>query len=318
MRLVAALVSALLLPLAGCITETPGATSGGGDASGPDTGAATVAPPATMTASETHQDTVGRCEDEGGVTSLPFCAERQLTVVGVLTLDALPVDLVAGNGGIVVQAGADDAWALLAVIRVRGATEDDAKKNLDTQFAWSHTDGSAHFLKAGPVTPAGQLPIDLPAATSTADASYVLTLPRDVLVSLKGRWTNGGAVVAGVTTDAIDLSGTNGGIEIAASVVDVVAETTNGGIAAQVVPTATGAFDLKATNGGISVMVPEDARHGYDVKATAQNGGVEITLRDGDVSGDESSKTFTTRDFTSRAVKTTLTADVTNGGVHVG
>lgn len=315
MRAFALLVATLAL--AGCIgPSTPGAR----DAPDPSGSASDAgeAPPATMTAEETRQDTAGRCEeDDGGVSALPFCAERHLTVTGILTLDSLAIDLVAGNGGIVVQGVPGASWSLDAVVRVRGATEEEARKNLDTQFAWSHTDGASHFLKAGPVGPAGTLPLDLPAPTSTADASYVLRVPADVVYAVKGRWTNGGAEVHGVATTLVDLAGTNGGIALSASVVDVRAEATNGGVTATIEPTASGTVTAKATNGGVAIDVPETSRHGYDVAGSAENGGVEITLRDGQVTGDESSRKFVTDGFASRAVQTKVSASVTNGGVTV-
>lgn len=271
-----------------------------------------------MTADVQQKDTAIDCAS--GTLPLPTsaCYQREVTVTGRIGLDTLPVTLTANNGGIVLKASEDDAWSFHALVKVRGSSPDDAKKGLDTMWSWSHTDGTKHYLLAGPNASVTSSPLPL-VGPEVMSIRYEVTLPAWLVATIKAHTTNGGITVSGLESDSLDLKTTNGGVAIDGPVKSADVSTTNGGIAAQLDPTSIGKVSLRTTNGGVAVTVPEDAAHGYSVDAKTTNGRVAIGLHDGNAdSKDKTQATFTSRDYDARAIQTELTISTTNGGVTVG
>lgn len=301
----------LLAPLAGCI-DVPQDRDGA-------SWAADVEPPAQriqgMTAEESHEDEVGRCE--GGnvqVPPAPYCATRVLTVTGRVGVERLPVELLSTNGGVTLTASQGDAWSFVATVKVRALTEEDARRGLDTAWSWSHEDGEGgHRLRAAPEPGVPLL------GPSLVGAQYQVALPAWILLDLRAETTNGGVDLQWGEAGRVEVRTTNGAVALHGRAADVSASTTNGGIGALLRATKTGAWSFATTNGGILVEAPEEARQGYDVDAQTTNGRIDIRFEDGEHRAeDRRHHAFRTRGFEARAVQTTLTAQTTNGGIQIG
>lgn len=310
----------VLLPLAllgaGCIAPLE---------TDPETETAAIAPPLEridgMTAEENITDKAVPCDGgDPGLLPLPSsCAERELLVVGRIGVEQLPVELIANNGAIQIVTTSDDSWSFHAVVKVRVTGSDDAKSAIDDAWTWTHEEDGKHVLKAAPTAREGvQLPALPGAARAQVVASrYEVALPAWVVLDLVAETTNGGVKAEGVTADSIRAVTTNGGIALAARAASVAAETTNGGIDVALTPTASGDVSLRTTNGGISLLVPEGSRYGYDVRADTTNGRIEIELSDGDTSAEQGHATFRSDDYDARPVKTVVALETTNGRIVV-
>lgn len=276
---------------------------------------------ADMTAKETRADKVDVCKE--GITLVGgaggFCAERRIDVEGTLRdISGLEVSLSTFNGAIEVFDDQADQWGLSAVLRARGTTEDEAKRNLEKiVFSYEHTRDGEHFLSAEASTTERQ--------SSGLSASFYVTLPRTLVLRLAADTTNGGITVKGMRTDGLSAHTTNGGIEVEADVTQVDLDTTNGGIAAILTPTSSGRISLDTTNGGIELALPEDATRGYDLAADTTNGKVAVNLQDGTTTRDQSNPyydsnneaRFVTNDYAGRRIQSQVMLDTTNGGITV-
>jgi prepilin-type processing-associated H-X9-DG protein len=305
----------LLAPLAGCI-DVPRPDDRDDAASW----AAAAEPPAEriqgMTADETHEDSVGRCEGNGiSVPPRAYCAQRVLTATGRIGVDRLPVELFGGNGAITLTTGAGDAWSLTATVKTRGLTEDEARRALDEDWSWSHEDGQGgHRLRAAPT---GAVPLLV--GSRVEGTVYVVSLPAWVVLDLKAETTNGAIVLDWGDAERVDVSTTNGAVVLHGRAADAHASTTNGGIEADLRATASGAWSLSTTNGGIRLGAPEDARRGYDLDATTTNGRINILLLDGHVDAQSRTRqTFRTEGYDARAIQTTVKLETTTGGIVAG
>ena len=307
---------ALLLPLAGCI-EVPRDDALGASFTPP-------APPSEriqgMTAEETREDAVARC-DRNNVQVPPaaYCATRTLTVKGRIGVDQLPVTLEGRNGAVVLQDnGGGDAWSLVAIVKVRALTEEDAREALDAAWSWSHEDGSGHHLKAGP-TP-GALLLGAPAVASPAlvGAQYLVTLPGWVRLDLDARTDNGAIALDWGEAGSVRAQTTNGAIALHGIADDVTARTSNGAIQADLLPRRGGAWTLDTSNGAIHLDAAESPARGYDLDARTTNGRIEILLHDGHLQKEGRDRaTFKTSGFEQRDVKTTVSLGTSNGAIVV-
>lgn len=274
-----------------------------------------------MTAQATQVDKDVGCSSGGSVPP-QFCAERNLTVTGRIGVAALPVSLVATNGGVVVRAGEGDAWSFHAVVRVAAPTQELATQGLDTAWTWRHEKAGHHELFAGPTsqdTPRGPLPVAVPVGAHVVAARYDLVLPAWVVLDTLGvQDDNGGITVAGFHAGKVDLANTNGGMTFTGSASDLAMSTTNGGLQVNLAPTSTGKVAVKSTNGGIAVHLRLGSDNAADVDGKSTNGGVSLNLRGGSVSANERThKHFRSDGFEGAPIQTTLTAETTNGGIVI-
>lgn len=284
-------------------------------------GARTANSGGSMTAKETHEEKVALCTSGLGLPSgAQFCAERTLRVEGdVSGISRMDVDLETFNGDVDLSDHAEGGWSLVAVLRARGASEAEAKANLDKiAFAWGHQEGDTHFLAAkaqSPREPAGG-----------HSASLAAELPRSILLVASLGTSNGDVRVADVATDGLAAHTSNGNVEIDASVTQADLRTSNGKVDARLDPTGSGRIGASTSNGAITLELPEDARHGYDLDARTSNGKVAINLRDGETKRDAPSNPyydpqndarFTTRGYASRGVQSIVHLVTSNGAITV-
>lgn len=308
----------LLAPLAGCIE--PPQDDQGMDRASTDLPSADLRPPADrvegMTASEAKDDKVGPCTS-GGVDIPPgaVCAQRVLTVTGRIGVTGIPVDLDGANGPIeVVGRGSGDAWSFTATIKVRGLTQEDARRALDEAWSWSHEDGAGgHHVKAGRTGDAALV------GSRVTGTSYALVLPEWVtLTDVRLDTSNGPVTFTGLQADRLEADTSNGPIKVAARVRDAVLDTSNGPITATLLPTASGEWEIDTSNGPIKLLVREHPGAGYDLDASTSNGPIDIRLTQGKVKEEgRGHKSFRTDGFEARAIQTTVKLDTSNGPVTV-
>lgn len=306
---------ALALTLAGCIAPLEQPPE--------DETRASAAPPGEridgMTAEETKTDKMVPCSGENGTLPLPVaCAERDLLVEGRIGVDELPVKLWSTNGAITLIATDDDSWSLHAVYRVQALTEEDAKKGLDTAWAWTHEDGDGHALVAGPRGDIGEVGLPMPLVTTQVVASkYEVELPSWVVLDLVASTSNGAITALGLQASAVDASTSNGAIELHVAAASVTASTSNGAIDLILQPTESGDVMLSSSNGAITLLVPEGRAHGYAVDASTSNGKIKILLEDGALEDGKDHATFKTDGFDGRQVQTTVNVQTSNGAITV-
>lgn len=128
-------------------------------------------------------------------------------------------------------------------------------------------------------------------------------------------------VPASASLDRLEATVANGGVSVSRlSIPALRAEASNGGVSLEMeAPWRSGSWTAHADNGGVSVEVATGDRSGYDVTATAGNGGVTVLLDDAQPVGVQSYKSahWRTSGFSAREVQTTLEASAGNGGVTV-
>lgn len=303
----------LLAPLAGCL-EPPT-----GDDPGADVPTANYEAPADrydgMSADETHEDTVSRCDQDGiQVPPATWCGTRVVTVTGRIGLDQLPVDLLSVNGAITVSHAVGDAWSLVATLKTRGLTEDQARQALDDTWSWSHEDADGrHHLNAAPTLGA---PL---AEGRLSSVHYAVTLPAWLhLPDARLETTNGAISLAHYKMDKLAARTTNGAITASAWIGDADIKTTNGAITANLVATRSGAWSLDTTNGAITLIASEHTTRGFDLDARTTNGRITIDLSQGKIVEDEKShKRFVTDNYDARAIQIVGKIKTTNGAISV-
>lgn len=303
------------LSLAGCI-EMPGSENDGAS------GDPNPTPGGSMTATEDIQESAGPCVGSGGAH--PFCATRVVTITGTLSgLASLEADLATFNGALIVKAGSAGSWGVVATLKGRGTTPDDARAALESiTFTWGHESPSGHFLQAQ-AEAEGRGKDEWSRA-----ADLEVTLPPEVAYRLVASNINGEATIRGLKTEGLSVSNTNGRIEVDATVMQVDLSTVNGAVDAKLTPTASGRIKASTVNGQVNLRLPEDAQHGYDLRGTTTNGEVEIRLQDGDVGpcpkGSQyytppcNDRTFKTRNFDGRAIRSQVAMSSVNGQVEAG
>lgn len=306
-----ALLLTLGLLAAGCIAPPDGQSPGGARA--PNAGG-------SMTAKETREDAVALCTDGLALGVGRFCATRTVRVEGDLSgLGHMEVDLATFNGNVDLADHEEGGWSLVATLRARGATEADAKANLEKiRFTWSHESGGTHFVAAKAESPRE--------TDGGYAASLAAALPRSVVLVVTAATSNGNVAVKNVATDGLSAQTSNGAVEVDATVTQVDLRTSNGRIGGKLVPTGSGRVSAATSNGAIELAFPEDARHGYDLDAQTSNGKVTVNLRDGETTrkgpsnpyyDPQNDARFTTHGYASRAIQSSVTLTTSNGAITV-
>lgn len=276
-----------------------------------------------MTAKESREDKADVCPGlNGDLTKGPqFCAERVIRVDGTISgLSRLPLDIATFNGDLEILPSSGNAFSLVATLKARGATAEDAKANLDEiVFAWSHVDGGSHFIQALAEKKSDD------SGNKGLAAELKLSVPASLTYVVVATTSNGDVAVHEVKTDALAAHTSNGDITLGADATQVEAVTSNGDIEATLRSTSSGRFGFSTSNGDVTVNVPEDTTRGYDVEGTTSNGKVEISLTDGKKgdcpTGSQyytppcNHRTFTTNGYSSRAIQTRITATSSNGEI---
>jgi hypothetical protein len=301
----------LIIALAGCI-QPPGDLDDVADRA-PDarTGG-------TMTGEETRRDDSTLCTEGIDLsTDQRFCATRVITVTGTLSgFSSLDVGLETFNGDVQVLEGPAGKWGFVATLEGRGASAEAATAQVDSiDFTWSHEGDGGHFVT---------VVAEHEGEARNLEAAIVLTMPRDLVMTVVAATSNGNVELAG-KTDKLALTTSNGDV-IARSVATQTSLTTsNGKIDAELTPAGDARWVLTTSNGDVLLKVPEGGSYGYAITGTTSNGEVDYTLKDGEKGPcPEASeyytppcnhRTFETRGYRSREHQVQATLTTSNGGV---
>lgn len=311
------------------------------EAEGSPSEAQALSTPVSQTQDEEGRMTVNHSESthEGvASTAPPFYASRAVELWGELTLADLPATLANVNGDVKVATSGEDAWSLVANLTGYGATPEDARQARDRMsLEWDVGEPGDHHLVAEVEHEDGEE--GLRTSTSRQEARLMLLVPEDVSLGLSVSSTNGDVTVKDLQAASMEISSTNGALELDATAKDVHAETTNapihaeledtrsvtlgstnGRIAASLAPAESGSIEASTTNADVDLHVPETDHHGYHATASTTNGEATIDLADGDSqrSDDGSQASFQTDGLEQRAIQTTIQASSTNGDLYVG
>lgn len=176
------------------------------------------------------------------------------------------------NGGIEVESWDRDEVRVVAVKKARASSRSRAEEVLERTRVEVDASRDRVAVKTELPQSSGGLLSWVFGNSTSAQVSYRVTVPSraDVEVST----TNGKVEVRGVAGH-VEASSTNGGLTIADIRGSVDASTTNGGVSVELTEVTPGrSMSFSSTNGGIRVTVPRDARISIDAHTT--NGGINV------------------------------------------
>jgi DUF4097 and DUF4098 domain-containing protein YvlB len=197
-----------------------------------------------------------QCREQESARRAVHCEVREarLPATGQLSVDAEP------NGGIVVQGWDGDEVRVVARVQTHAPDREEAR---------------ALASEVRVQTEPGRIRTDGPRVRGSRgwSVSYHVVVPRRTDLDLSS--TNGGLEVTDVA-GRLKLDTTNGGISLRRVAGDVRGETVNGGLRVDLAGDRwEGAgLELETTNGGITLTVPEN--YSARLETRTVNGGTEI------------------------------------------
>ena len=168
------------------------------------------------------------------------------------------------NGKIRVEPSTGSTVEVVATKKARGATPEQAKASLErASIIETVSSGSVKIetriaKTSGIVFNGGNLQVE-----------YAVKVPAGAEVNLTT--TNGGIEVYGLK-GRVTAETTNGGVETRGLTGQLQASTTNGGLDIDMAAIPEGGVKLECTNGGIKVRLPRDAK--ATISASITNGGI--------------------------------------------
>lgn len=231
------------------------------------------------------------------------------------------------NGGVTFEAWDRNEVHIVAEKQVRAGSDDQARKlmseiKIDVVPGPSGLRVETRMPKRGE---GGFLADLFNGGNVSMSVSYKVQVPRQVALDVtnsngglevtgtqgntKLETSNGALTVHGVSGD-MTLKTSNGHISVAGSQGTVKAETSNGGIDAELTRYAGHELSFETSNGAVSVRLPRDAR--FTVDAETSNGGVKSDFPvDGGKPGKHSLKGAVNGGGPTLYIRTS------NGGVHI-
>jgi hypothetical protein len=260
-----------------------------------------------------------------------YRAQDTRTFEGPLTADRVVLDVDIFNGGIEVSTWDRDEYRISALIKAKGGTDAEAEEYLD-MFEFDLDEG----LVGGKVWLVLRHNIQ-PSLRSRYSVMVEAYLPEDATVDLDLDSSNGGIDLVEIAGGVIDIRTSNGDIDFddvtAGSVnaytsngrvdgsleaPDVQIVTSNAHIGLDTPCTVTGNYVLRTSNAGVHVSVSGSTGVGYDVDLSTSNGDVHVDLSDlGYTRNLKASKAARTRGFEEKAVRITISATTSNGGIVI-
>ncbi len=260
-----------------------------------------------------------------------YRAQDTVTFTGSLTADSVLLDVNSFNGPIQVSTWARDEYSISALIKAKGTTDAEAEEHLD-RFEFDLDESSILGKKRLVLrhNVAGTM-------TSRYSVQIEVWLPADATIDLDLDSSNGGIDLAEIAGGVIDIRTSNGGIDfddVAAGSVnaytsngrvngsleapDVYIVTSNAHIGLDTPCTVTGNYVLRTSNSGVHVSVSGSTGVGYEVDLSTSNGDVHVDLPDLDYTRNlKATKAARTRGFEEKAVRITISATTSNGGIVI-
>ena len=167
------------------------------------------------------------------------------------------------NGAIEVEAGAGNTVEVVAKKSARGATPEDAKRNLEKLEIVEQSDASSVKVetKMGGNFFGGH-----------GSITYIVRVPAGRRLHFST--VNGGVELSSVSGE-ITAEATNGGVRAHNVSGSITATTTNGGVEVDVAQLGEQGARLECTNGGVGIRLPADAR--ASISASVSNGGIDTS-----------------------------------------
>lgn len=303
-----------------------------------------------MTGRERSQVASGLCPGATPVgTAQPYCASKTHWIDGAIDAAALPVDLATFSGNVLVRGDVARVWNLTVVLSARGDSDALARANLgNIQFAWSHEEAQGHYLRA-------KASLSTREQRHHERASLTLSMPASVLLALTASSASGDVTANAIRSDQTRLTSASGNvaatdvvatwarlvsssgsvrterlqsqdatIESASGNVDAHGElgdariqSASGTVRANLRPSGNASWTLSSSSGSVSLSTKEEARFGYSATASTASGRATITLRDGETTGSNQQKRFESKDYSSRAVRVTVSVNSASGNVDI-
>jgi hypothetical protein len=154
-----------------------------------------------------------------------------------------------------------------------------------------------------------------------ATMSFRIALPADVALSPTLTTDTGSLGVEGVRLAGIRAHTDTGSIRLEPSSAagDLDAHTDTGGITARFAVLDSAVLQFGTDTGSIRLDVPDDARHGYRLKASTDTGSIAFDLADlRDDASSRGHRSATTSGYDARAVRVTADLSTDTGGIRVG
>ena len=269
---------------------------------------------------------------EGVSGSGSYRVSETRVLEGPMAADRVLVDVDIFNGGVEVSTWDRDEYQFTALIRAKGASDEDAQGNLE-----------ALVLDLDEATVLGKRKLTLrhnisPMRTTYYSISLEVKLPADAVIDLNLDSSNGGFTLLDMSCGEIELDTSNGGVtfyDVTADTVlvdtsnswvrgdldaaDVNVDTSNGGIQLTIPSTRSGRYVLDTSNGPIYLDLSASPEVGYDLKLSTSNGRLSVSLPDMVYSlNRDTRKEARTDGFAAKAVKIFIDAGTSNGGMDVG
>lgn len=168
------------------------------------------------------------------------------------------------NGKIAVERSSGRTVEVMATLKARGATPEDAKRALERIEIVEDASPSSIRIETKVQRDSGW-------RGSNANVAYTVRVPDGGALTF--RTVNGGLDLRDIS-GTITAETTNGGIDARDVAGSIDASTTNGGIDVEMRELNEGGAKLECTNGGISLALPADAR--ANVSARVANGGIDV------------------------------------------
>ena len=208
------------------------------------------------------------------------------------------------NGKIDVKTGEGNTVEIVARKTARAANVEAAKQTLARIDIRETSSADEVKIDTRFDRPSGSL-----FNSSNWSVEYTVRVPASANVNLST--TNGGVEVSGITGQVV-AEATNGGIKARDIAGKIEATTTNGGLEVDLLKVDEGGVKLECTNGGITLGLPADAK--ATVSARATNGGID-TGGFSVMSRGENSRRRLDADLNGGGPRISL--ECTNGGVEL-
>jgi hypothetical protein len=167
------------------------------------------------------------------------------------------------NGAIEVEPGTGNTVEVVAKKSARGASAEDAKRNLDRLEILEQSDASSVKVET---KARGNF------FGGHGSITYVVRVPSGRRLHFST--VNGGVELRSVSGE-ITAETTNGGVRAHNVSGSITATTTNGGVEVDVAQLGEQGARLECTNGGIGLRLPADAR--ASISASISNGGIDTS-----------------------------------------
>ena len=260
-----------------------------------------------------------------------YKATETRSLTGAVTQSKLSLIVNDKNGGITLETWDNPGYSIDLTLRAKGATTQDAERNLENLNVMFTDTVSADTQK-----------LDLGFQTpSNIWSNYLVVvdakIPKDVLVVMDLDTSNGEITLTNVNSTNIVLHTSNGRLNLeniycdtlqgdtsngqVSGLVDGVSidlSTSNGSIDITIPATRNGTYTLDTSNGAVSVSATTTSQTGYDVDLSTSLGSINVNLPNMSYTTNESRrKVGETTDYANKPVQIQIKAQTSIGSINI-